>query len=336
MYTDLFQSIIMFSCMAFLLFWFYHILGMSFTEANKTLSDMAPLVPERLQALGHQGWTKMPVTGSPQWYTLVTSLILGVGIGCLAQPQLVVRFMTVRSAKQLNRGILIGCVFILFTVGTIYHVGPLSNIIFLRTEGAVASEIIKDMDKIVPYFLDKVMPQWFGVFFMLCIISASMSTLSALFHTMGSAFGSDIFPKLGRSKNPHSSLGVRIGVLTSIIVSYIICYVLSAGVIARGTALFMGICAVTFLPAYFCSLYWKQATREGALVSLFTGFITSVFCMTFLHRAEAAPIGICRMLTGKDVLIDTYPWFAIDPLVFALPISILTMIVVSLMTKRRL
>ena len=334
MYTDLFQSIIMFSCIAFLLYWFYHILGLNFTEANRTLTDMAHLVPERFQALGHQGWTRMPMTGSPQWYTLVTSLILGVGIGCLAQPQLVVRFMTVKSAKQLNRGILIGCLFIIVTVGSIYHIGPLSNIFFLRTEGVLASDVVKDMDKIIPYFIDNALPQWFGVFFMLCIISASMSTLSALFHTMGSAFGSDIFPKLGRQKNPNSSMGVRLGVLTSIIVSYIICYVLSAGIIARGTALFMGICAATFLPTYFCSLYWKKATRPGALASLFTGFITSVFCMMFLHRAEAAPIGICRMLTGKDVLIDTYPWFVIDPIVFALPVSVITTIVVSLLTKQ--
>ena len=56
-------------------------------------------------------------------------------------------------------------------------------------------------------------------------------------------------------------MGVRIGVLCSILVSYIICYTLSAGVIARGTALFMGICAATFLPAYFCSLFWKKGDQ---------------------------------------------------------------------------
>jgi SSS family solute:Na+ symporter len=335
MYTDAFQAVIMFLCMLFLLVWFYRTLGMGFTEANKTLTDMAHLVPERFRSIGHQGWTSMPVSGSPQWFTLVTSLILGVGIGCLAQPQLAVRFMTVKSGKQLNRGVLIGCVFILITVGSIYHVGALSNIFFFNREGVVASEAVKDMDKIIPYFINTAMPQWFGVFFMLCIISASMSTLSALFHTMGSSFGSDMFPKLGRRKNPHSSMGVRIGVLFSIIVSYVICYVLSAGIIARGTALFMGVCAATFLPAYFCSLYWKKATRRGALASLCTGFITSLFCMIFLHKAEAAPIGICRMLTGKDVLIDTYPWFAVDPIVFALPVSIITIVVVSLLTPSR-
>lgn len=84
----------------------------------------------------------MPVTGSPQWYSLVTSLILGVGIGCLAQPQLVVRFMTVESSKQLNRGVFIGCFFLIITVGAIYHADALSNLFFLKTEGAVATEYV--------------------------------------------------------------------------------------------------------------------------------------------------------------------------------------------------
>jgi SSS family solute:Na+ symporter len=335
MYTDALQAVIMFLCMLFMLFWFYHFMGFGFTEANQELTNIAHLVPERYKALGHQGWTAMPVTGSPQWYTLVTSLILGVGIGCLAQPQLVVRFMTVDSTKQLNRGILIGSLFIFITVGSIYHIGPLSNLFFLKTEGVVASEIISDIDKIIPLFIDKAMPGWFGAVFMLCILSASMSTLSAQFHTMGGAFGSDVFPGLGRKKDPNSTIGVRFGVLCSIIVSYIICYTLSDSIIARGTALFMGVCAATFLPAYFCTLYWKRVTRQGALASLYVGALASLFAMTFLHKAEAAPIGLCKALFGKDVLIEVYPWFAIDPILFALPLSILTIILVSLCTNKR-
>jgi len=335
LYTDALQAVIMFVCMAFMLFWFYHMMGLGFSEANRELTDIAHLVPERFKALGHQGWTAMPAMNSPQWYTLVTSLILGVGIGCLAQPQLVVRFMMVESTKQLNRGILIGCVFIFFTVGSIYHIGPLSNLYFLKTDGVVASEMVADMDKIIPLFIDRAMPSWFGALFMLCILSASMSTLSAQFHTMGAAFGADIFTKLGRSKNKNSSLGVRIGVLCSILLSYIICYVLSAGIIARGTALFMGVCAVTFLPAYFCSLYWKKATRQGALASLWVGALASLFAMTFLHKAEAAPIGVCKALFGRDVLIDVYPWYAIDPILFALPLSVLAIIGVSLFTQKK-
>ncbi|MDL2255586.1 sodium:solute symporter family protein [Parabacteroides sp. OttesenSCG-928-K15] len=335
MYTDAMQALIMFVCMAFMLFWFYHTLDMGFTEANRELTALAPHVPERFKDLGHQGWTAMPVAGSPQWYSLVTSLILGVGIGCLAQPQLVVRFMTVESTKQLNRGVLIGCLFIFFVVGTIYHIGPLSNLYFWQHDGKVTADMIHDMDKIIPLFIDRAMPDWFGAVFMLCILSASMSTLSAQFHTMGAAFGADMFPKLGRRKGENSSLGVRFGVLCAILLSYVICYVLSASIIARGTALFMGVCAATFLPAYFCALYWKKATRQGALASLWVGAIASLFCMVFLHKAEAAPIGVCKFLFGKDVLIDIYPWFAIDPIVFALPLSVLTIIGVSLAMQKK-
>lgn len=191
----------------------------------------------------------------------------------------------------------------------------------------VASEAIKDMDKIIPLFIDRAMPEWFSAVFMLCILSASMSTLSAQFHTMGASFGADIFPKLGHRKNANSTMGVRIGVLCSILVSYIICYTLSAGVIARGTALFMGICAATFLPAYFCSLFRKKATKEGALASL--------FAMLFLHKAEAGAVGLCNMLSGRDVLIDIYPWFAIDPILFALPLSTVAMVLTSLITYKK-
>jgi len=335
LYTDALQAVIMFVCMLFLLFWFYKIMDLGFIEANQQLSDLAPLVPEKYQALGHQGWTRMPVTGSPQWYTLVTSLILGVGIGCLAQPQLVVRFMMVESSKQINRGVLIGCVFLIVTVGAIYHIGALSNLFFYKTQGVVASDAVKDIDKIIPLFINKAMPEWFSALFMLCILSASMSTLSAQFHTMGAAFGADVFTKLGRRKNENSTMGVRIGVLISILLSYIICYTLSASIIARGTALFMGICAVTFLPAYFCSLYWKKVTKQGAMASLMTGALASVFAMLFLHKAEAVPVGLCKALFGKDVLIDTFPWFAIDPILFALPLSVLAIIIVSLLTQNK-
>jgi SSS family solute:Na+ symporter len=334
MYTDALQGVIMFVCMLFLLLWLYKILGMGFTEANETLTNMAPLVPERLQAQGHQGWTAMPAFNSPQWYILVTSLIMGVGIGCLAQPQLVVRFMTVESTKQLNRGIFIGCLFILVTVGAAYHVGALSNIFFWNTEGKIAAEAVSDMDKIIPYFINKAMPNWFAAVFMLCILSASMSTLSSQFHTMGAAAGADIYARLtSHKKNKNITSITRLGILVSILVSYIICHILSQGVIARGTAIFMGICASTFLPAYFCALYWKKVTKQGAMASLWVGALSSTFALLFLHKSEAAAIGLCKLLFGKDYLIEAYPWFMVDPILFSFPLTCITIVVVSLMTR---
>jgi len=335
MYTDALQAVIMFACMLFLIFYLYKTLGMGFTEANNALSDMAPLVPEKYKSLGHQGWTAMPVFGSPQWYTLVTSLILGVGIGCLAQPQLVVRFMTVKSSKQLNRGVFIGCLFLIITVGAIYHAWALSNLFFLKTEGAVATEVVKDIDKIIPYFINKAMPDWFSALFMLCILSASMSTLSSQFHTMGAAAGSDIYGTYKPRSRGRLTSVIRLGVLVSILVSYVICYMLPNDIIARGTSIFMGICAAAFLPAYFCALYWQNATRKGVVASLWVGTLASLFALVFLHQKESAAMGICKALFGRDVLIEAYPFPVIDPILFALPLSVMAIVVVSWVTGRK-
>lgn len=45
LYTDALQAVIMFACMLFLLFWFYHIMDMGFIEANQKLTDIAPWCP---------------------------------------------------------------------------------------------------------------------------------------------------------------------------------------------------------------------------------------------------------------------------------------------------
>ena len=45
-------------------------------------------------------------------------------------------------------------------------------------------------------------------------------------------------------------------------------------------------------------------------------------------------MGICKFLFGKDVLIEIYPFPVIDPILFALPLSILAIVVVSLLTGR--
>lgn len=162
-----------------------------------------------------------------------------------------------------------------------------------------------------------------------------MSTLSSQFHTMGSAAGSDIYGTY-RSRSRGKLTGViRLGVLFAIVVSYIICYMLPNDIIARGTSIFMGICAAAFLPAYFCALYWKRATRQGAIASLWVGTVSSAFALVFMHEKESAAIGVCKAVFGRDVLIETYPWPMLDPILFALPLSVIAMVVVSFLTVRK-
>lgn len=198
MYTDALQGSLMFFGMLFLFFFIYQKLG-GVTVAHQKLTALAPLVPDSLAAIGHQGWTASPVLGSPLWWIVYSTLVLGVGIGVLAQPQLVVRYMTVKSDRELNRAISIGAVFILATVGTAFLVGSLTNVYFQETAGKLAIEYVGgNSDKIIPAFIADALPSWFGYLFMLVIISAGMSTLSSQFHTIGTSIGRDFFA-LGKS-----------------------------------------------------------------------------------------------------------------------------------------
>jgi SSS family solute:Na+ symporter len=276
-------------------------------------------------------------------------LIFGVGIGCLAQPQLVIRFMTVDSTKQLNRGVFVGCLFIFITVGVIYHVGSLSNIFYMQSQGCIASDVQGDdggvlrtikSDEIIPNFIGSAMPMWFSVIFMLCILSASMSTLSAQFHTMAAAAGYDIYGTwIGgrkRERREKTTVVIRLAVLISIFLSFVICYYFQGNasqIIALSTSIFMGICASAFLPSYFCALYWKKATKQGAYASMWVGTVVTILGMLFFHTKEAKLVGLCRALFDSDVLLNN-DFALVDPICYAFPLSAITIFVVSKLTQK--
>ncbi|MCD4669974.1 MAG: sodium:solute symporter family protein, partial [Actinomycetia bacterium] len=317
----------------------YKALG-GITKAHQALTDLASKLPDSLVAGGHQGWTTMPAFGSPLWWTLVSTIILGVGIGVLAQPQLVVRFMTVKSNKELNRAILIGGIFILFMTGVAFIVGSLSNVYFFNTTGNIAiAEAGGNTDLIIPAFINMAMPSWFVYIFMLTLLAAAMSTISSQFHALGTAFSRDIIG-VGTKQSEGNEEGksqkillvTKLGVVIGIIVSVILGYFLPPSIIARGTALFFGVCAAVFLPMYILGLYWKKTTRAAALSGMIVGLVTSVFWMFFVHQANAKMLRLVVVMTGKETLLPA-PWSMIDPILIAFPLSFIVTLLITAFSK---
>ncbi len=296
------------------------------------------LVVSKISQNGFQGWTRFPVTGTKLFYVMLTSIICGVGIGALAQPQLAVRFMTVKSDRELHRAVVMGGVFICFIVGTAYLVGSLTNVWFFQQSGRIAMTSVSDgnLDKIIPTFINQALPKWFGLLFMLTLLSAAISTLSSLFHAMGSALGRDLIECSILNKTGNSSIPLmKVCVFLSLIVTTILSFYMPKGIVAIATSTFMGLCAVSFLPMYVGALYWKRVTRAGAIASLVVGFAFSFFWMTFVQMPKGElPALLCKLFLGQDSLLAA-PWRWIDVIVITLPISAITLIVVSLLTKPR-
>ncbi|MCX5682892.1 MAG: sodium:solute symporter family protein [Planctomycetota bacterium] len=432
MYTDTLQGVIMFFGMGALLVYAYYLVG-GVTEGHKVLSDLKDLVPPPLAAMGHTGWTSMPAFGFGDakynlWWIVVSTIVMGVGIGVLAQPQLVVRFMVVKSKRELNRAALIGGIFILMMTGVAFTVGSLSNAYFSvhgkpftgkvtkvisaekchavltlvkkndagqwtdvldeKTQTPKTVPVVLDPEKpyldeaaagadpvgrlaqgrsislvyaqgnsdnIIPLFITTAMPHWFGILFLLTLLAAAMSTLSSQFHTLGTGLGRDVFEQLTGGPDPARPTRTVFVVRSAIVVGLILATTIaffsrnSDIIIARATAIFFGLCASTFLPAFVGGLFFKRVTKAAAIASMFVGFLTTTFWLLFIKAAEAGSIGLVQKVlpesltaeackaAGKEFvpsLLAAHPnWPVVDPLFIALPLSILTAIVVSLLTK---
>lgn len=333
MYTDAVQGAIMLVGMAILLVATYLLLG-GVNAANSSLTAMAPLVPENLVNGGMTGWTSMPVFGSSIWLTMITTLVLGVGIGVLAQPQLVVRFMTAKDNKSLNRAILVGGPFILMMTGVAFTVGALTNVYFYQTLGKIAIQVAPggNVDTIIPIFINMALPEWFVVLFMVTLLAAAMSTLSSLFHTMGTALICDLW---GRGRACALSMRAnQVGILIMIVASVIIAFLMPGSVIALATAMFMGLCASAFLPMFAVAVYAKKPDETAARYSLVIGAIAWFIWALFVNTRYAAVFGLCKALTGSTSLAGL-PWSAIDPLIIALPLSAITVIGLQYYSQNR-
>lgn len=337
MYTDALQGIIMFVGMVILLVLTYMKLG-GVVSAHQALSALAPQVPAKLTAIGHLGWTSMPAFGSNLWWTLVSTIVMGVGIGVLAQPQLAVRFMTVKSSKEINRAVPVGGIFILSMTGVAFVVGALSNVYFFNNPafGKIAMTVAGgNIDKIIPAYINSALPTWFVYVFMLTLLSAAMSTSSSQFHTLGTAIGRDFFEKcvLGGRHAKYTVVITRVGIIIGVLVTVILGYKLPGSVIAIATALFFGLCASAFLPSYIGALFWRGMTRSGVIASILTGFLGTAFWVLFIHQKESEALGLCKLIFNKPTLAS-FPWTVVDPIVIMLPLSLITAIVVSLFTRK--
>lgn len=333
MYADAFQGALMFAGMAYLIIFTYSMLG-GITDAHLALADLPakPGVAEQVSGLakgGFIGWTSMPATGTPVWWNIVTTLVAGVGIGVLAQPQLSVKFMTVKSGRELNRAVLSGGIFILFMTGVAFTVGALSNVAFYKSTGQISILAAGSNDSIIPTYIKTFLPEWFGGIFLVVLMAAGISTLNALAHTMGTALGRDFLKQSLKLKTDTITL-TRIAMLIGLVISVLLAWLsskldASMAIIAIGTSMFFGLCASTFLPTYFAALYLKKFPKKAAIASILTGSATSLFWLFFVHGKTAGSLQICNLLFHKTSIVLNTPLQTlsmVDAIVVALPLSI--------------
>ena len=344
MYNDAFQAAIMFIGMVVILVVTYSYFG-GVTAGNSALDGLWDKSIVDIGNIGVQdgfnGWTSFSDFGSKEWLTVVTTFLLGVGIGALTQPQLAVRFMSAKNDRDLNKSLIVGSVFMLAIVGSAYTVGALSNVYFMDHYGMTAFEYISQMglgtDFIIPeYILELFSTISFGdIFvslFLLSLVCAAISTISALLHTIGAAGGYDLYTlwknKKGHMTGDSQSVNLnRVVIVLVMVLTVVYCYMMPNDIIAKATSVFMGITAAALLPAYFHGLYSKNPCRKAAITSMVVGTVVYLFFALFINSGTSIFLPICELLTGQSVLFPDSILASTDALVIALPASIIAMVI---------
>ncbi|MBO2517130.1 MAG: sodium:proline symporter [Clostridiales bacterium] len=246
------------------------------------------------------------MTGS--WKSIASGL--GWGIGYFGMPHIIIRFMAVRSQKELKKSSVIG-------------ISWTALILLFSCAAAIAGRFllgnIESSDTVFIQMTRRIFPPVISGIVLSAILAASMSTADSQLLASASAFSSDVYKPIIR-KNKASDKEI-------LWVSRIVVAVIA--VIALGIAIFpqitsvqaaaetsatvsrlkaatesimslvsnaWGIFGAAFGPAIMLSLFWKRFNFAGATAGIIAGAATDILWLIFL-----SDLGIYEIIPGALV-----------------------------------
>ena len=159
-------------------------------------------------------------------------------------------------------------------------------------------------------------------------LAAALSTADGLLLTIGSALAHDAY-FAGDTSKAQAMRRVMLSKFALLVVALIAAYVAAqrpAGILYLVAASF-SLAGAAFVPAMVLGIFWRGATRAGAVTGMLTGLGVTVFYMAINSPAARLNLG----LTGDGL------WWGIQPVsagVFGVPAGLLATLVVSFLTAR--
>ena len=262
--TDFVQGCIMFLALIIVPVTGYYILN---TDPDVT-SEAIKLAPGMLDPF-HQ-------------VTLVGVIsLLAWGLGYFGQPHIIVRFMAIRSVKELPKARRIGMTWMIVSITGAMLTG-IVGAQYLQVHGMPL--IGKEQSETIFIVLSQLLFHPFVSGFLLAaILAAIMSTISSQLLVTSSALTQDFY-KSFLHKDASDRVQVmagRISVLLVAVVASVLAWVprdTILGLVGNAWAGF----GSAFGPLVVLSLYWKGMSRWGALAGMVTGAITVLFWIYIL------------------------------------------------------
>ncbi len=218
------------------------------------------------------------------WKDVVSGL--GWGLGYFGMPHIIVRFMSVRSNREIKKSAVIGIswtfIILIFSV-----VAGLVGRMFLGE--------ISDSSIVFITMVRTIFPAVISGILLSAILAASMSTADSQLLASASAFAADVYkPVLRKNAGDKEMLWAgRIVVIVIAVIALIIASNPASGTIMGLVENAWGVFGSAFGPAILLSLFWKRFTFGGAVTGIVVGAAVDVLWLSFLHGT-----GIYEIIPG--------------------------------------
>lgn len=192
------------------------------------------------------------------------------GLGYFGQPHIIVRFMAIRSVKDIKAARRIGMSWMLVTIIGAIVTGFVGIAYVAKTEMALA-----DPETIFIVFSQFLFHPLIAGFLLAAILAAIMSTISSQLLVTSSSLTEDFYKTFVNRAASQKELVLigRLSVLAVAIVAIVLAYDRDSSVLQLVSNAWAGFGAA-FGPLVVLSLYWKRMTFAGALAGIVSGAIT--------------------------------------------------------------
>ncbi|EDO9133155.1 sodium/proline symporter PutP [Campylobacter coli] len=268
-WTDLLQGLLMMGALIVVpAVMLYHLGG--FGEAMAVIEEIKPNALSMGEGIG-----ALSIVSALAW-----------GLGYFGQPHILVRFMSIRSTKDIPAATFVGIFWMVISLIGACFIGLLGIAYVHKFELT-----LQDPEKIFIVMSQLLFNPWIAGILLSAILAAIMSTASSQLLVSSSTIAEDFYKRIFNKEASNKTvmnLG-RIGVLLVALVAFVISTDKESSVLSIVAYAWAGFGA-SFGSVMLFSLFWSRMTRIGAILGMITGAVMVVLWKNYLAELFNFPI----------------------------------------------
>lgn len=272
-WTDMIQGLLMMSALIIVPVVMLGELG-GYDEAVKIVAEIKP----KALSMG-EGVSTLAIISALAW-----------GLGYFGQPHILVRFMSIRSTKDIPAATIVGISWMVISLIGACLIGIL-GIAYVHKFNLS----LQDPEKIFIVMSQLLFNPWIAGILLSAILAAIMSTASSQLLVSSSTLAEDFYRRIFK-QNASSQMVMKIGrfgVLLVAVIAFLISTDKDSSILKIVSYAWAGFGA-SFGSVMLFSLFWSRMTRIGAIAGMITGAVVVIVWQNYI----AAYINLYEIVPG--------------------------------------